>query len=280
MVIRKGVAYMDIWIAIILGIVEGLTEFIPVSSTGHMILVSHLLDVHTEPRIHSFEVVVQLGAILAITTIFWGRIRPMIFSRHINIFNSDFHHRFNWLHILLGMIPAGLIGVFLSHQIKDILFNNPISTVLAIVVGGCLLVIADIFRPRGAVANTLDEITYKQAFIVGIFQVCALWPGFSRSGSTISGGVLSGMSYKVATQYTFILALPMMVGASGKSIIDNWSLLTMGDLPFFAVGLIAAFVTSLLVIKFFINLIARIKLTPFAIYRFIIAIIFLFVIYR
>lgn len=264
----------DILVGIILGIVEGLTEFAPVSSTGHMIMTGDLLGVNLEHiRIKVFLVVVQLGSILAVAHIFWGRISSLLFTSKFNILKTGFHKNFNWLHILVGMIPACLVGAFFHNIIKDKLFT-PKGVVIALIVGGILLIIADVFRPRRASAETLDSITYKQAFIVGVFQVLALWPGFSRSGSTISAGVLSGMNYKIAAEYTFLLALPMMVAASTKDLYENWGVLTSNDLPLFIVGLVAAYLSSFVVVKFFLRIISQVKLIPFAIYRFIVATLF------
>jgi undecaprenyl-diphosphatase len=265
---------MEALIGLILGIIEGLTEFAPVSSTGHMILISHLLKIDHDSKIKTFEVVVQLGAILAVLVIFWRKLIP-VFTKNINFCNRNFHHRFNWLHILVGMIPAGIVGSIFYHFIKSYLFNYS-GVLISLVLGGVLLIVADLFKPYHETASTLDDITYKQAFIVGVFQVLALWPGFSRSGSTISGGVLNGMSYRAASEYTFILALPIMIAAAGKDIYDNWTILSSNDLPLFVTGLIAAFITSLIVIKYFLKLITRIKLIPFAIYRFVIAILFIY----
>lgn len=265
----------DIFIGILLGIVEGLTEFAPVSSTGHMILVADLLGIQGTQRIDVFEVVVQLGAILAVARIFWERITSLLFTSKFNILKKGFHNHFNWLHILIGMIPAVIVGGLFYSTIKAKLFTLN-GVLLALILGGILLIVADLFKPSRPTANELDDITYTQAFIVGVFQIFALWPGFSRSGSTIAGGVLCGMNYKIAAEYTFLLALPMMFAASVKDLYGSWGHLGAGDLPLFIAGLVAAYLSSVVVIKFFLRLVQKIKLTPFAVYRFVVATLFFF----
>lgn len=265
----------ELFVAIILGIVEGLTEFAPVSSTGHMMMAAKLMGVNLESKsIQLFLVVVQLGSILAVAHIFWNRIFSLLFTSKFNLLKRSFHTHFNWLHILIGMIPACLVGYSFHSWIKNTLFSDIKYVVLALLLGGLLLIIADLFRPSRASATTLDEMTYKQAFMVGMFQILALWPGFSRSGSTMSAGVLSGLSYKIAAEYTFLLALPMMVAASTKDLLEYGSILTRSELPWFLVGLITAYLSSLFVVKFFLKIISEVKFIPFAIYRFVIAILF------
>ncbi len=269
---------MDILIGFILGMVEGLTEFAPVSSTGHMILVGHLLGFEGTVRATTFEVVVQLGSILAVVVVFWKRLLSLVGLYQIETTSHPEEGRsgrnrknhLNGLHILLGMIPAVLVGGLLHDYIKKHLFS-PTTVLWALVAGGVLMILAEAFRKARPDTETLDQVTYKQAFIVGLFQCFALWSGFSRSGSTISGGLLVGMNHKTASEFTFILAVPMMVAATGKDLLDNWSYLSIADLPLFATGFITAFVVALLAIRYFLKLIANVKLTPFAIYRFILA---------
>jgi undecaprenyl-diphosphatase len=272
---------MDILIGLILGAVEGLTEFAPVSSTGHMILVGHLLGFEGTVRATTFEVVVQLGSILAAVVVFWKRLLSLVGLYKIEDEETgDFENgqrssgnRLNWLHILLGMIPAVIVGGLFHDYIKTHLFTA--ATVLsALVAGGILMIVAEAFRKARPTAKSLDQITYKQAFIVGLFQCLALWPGFSRSGSTISGGLLAGMNHKTASEFTFILAVPMMVAASAKDLMDNWQYLSIHDLPLFITGFITAFVVALLAIRYFLRLIENVKLTPFAIYRFVLAVLY------
>ena len=253
----------------ILGIVEGLTEFLPVSSTGHMIIVGHLLGFEGDTA-KTFEVVIQLGSILAVVVMFWRRLFGLI-GIH---FGHPPHEgvgkgRLSLIHILLGMVPAVVLGLVFHDFIKSLF--NPINVMYALVVGGVLLIIAELLKPKEPKALGLDDMTYRQAFFIGCFQCLALWPGFSRSGATISGGMLVGVSRYAASEFSFLLAVPMMMGATALDLYKSMSFLTMADLPMFAVGFVTAFVVALVAIKTFLHLIKRISFIPFAIYRFIVA---------
>lgn len=259
----------QLWVAAILGIVEGLTEFLPVSSTGHMIIVGHLLGFEGE-KAETFEVVIQLGSILAVVVMFWRRLFGLI---GIN-FGEVKHEgtgtgHLTLIHILLGMIPAVVIGLLLHDKIKTLF--NPVNVMYALVVGGVLLIAAELLKPKKPKAEGVDDITYRQAFIIGCFQCLALWPGFSRSGATISGGMLMGVSRYAASEFSFLLAVPMMMGATALDLYKSMGFLSIADLPMFAVGFVTAFIVALIAIKSFLHIIKRISFIPFAIYRFIIA---------
>ena len=256
-------------VAAILGVVEGLTEFLPVSSTGHIIIVGHLLGFEGDTA-KTFEVVIQLGSILAVVVMFWRRLFGLI-GIH---FGKTPHEgtgkgRLTLGHILLGMIPAVVLGLIFHDTIKSLF--NPINVMYALVVGGVLLIAAECLKPKEPRAPGLDDMTYRQAFMIGCFQCLALWPGFSRSGATISGGMLMGVSRYAASEFSFLLAVPMMMGATALDLYKSWGFLTSGDIPMFAVGFITAFVVALIAIKTFLQLIKRISFIPFAIYRFIVA---------
>ncbi len=256
-------------VAAILGIVEGLTEFLPVSSTGHMIIVGHLLGFEGDTA-KTFEVVIQLGSILAVVVMFWRRLFGLI-GIH---FGHPPHEglgkgRLSLIHILLGMVPAVVLGLVFHDFIKSLF--NPINVMYALVVGGVLLIAAELLKPKEPKALGLDDMTYRQAFFIGCFQCLALWPGFSRSGATISGGMLVGVSRYAASEFSFLLAVPMMIGATALDLYKSMGFLTMADLPMFAVGFVTAFVVALVAIKTFLHLIKRISFIPFAIYRFIVA---------
>lgn len=262
-------------IALILGCVEGLTEFAPVSSTGHLILAGNLLH-FTSDTAKTFEIVIQLGSILAVVVVFWKRLwslfglyRDTYTNRHLNL-----------LHIIIGMIPAVIVGLVLHDFIKNNLFS-PGTVIIGLVAGGILMIFADIkhrntvgSRYQNEESQTLDQLTYRQAFYIGLFQVLSLWPGFSRSGATISGGVLSGVNYKTSAEFSFIMAVPIMIAASGLDLFKSMSYLNASDLPLFIVGFVTAFIVAMLAIVFFLKLLSRVKLIPFAIYRFILAIVF------
>ncbi|MBP0724394.1 undecaprenyl-diphosphate phosphatase [Bacillus sp. RG28] len=257
----------DWLIGLIMGMVEGLTEFLPVSSTGHLILTADLIN-FGGPRSTVFEVVIQLGSILAVVVVFWKRLWSVV-----GIKTSGYKKtKLNLIHIIIGAIPAGLAGVVFHDFIKNVLFSSR-NVVIGLVAGGILLIVAERFAKEPKSTN-LDQISYTQAFLIGCFQVLALWPGFSRSGSTIAGGLLLGLNRKTAAEFTFILAVPMMIGASGVDLIKSWNVLSSSDLTLFITGFITAFIVALLAIVFFLKLLEKVKLTPFAIYRFIIAIVF------
>ncbi|TDT56696.1 undecaprenyl-diphosphatase [Enterobacter sp. AG5470] len=256
-------------VAAILGVVEGLTEFLPVSSTGHMIIVGHLLGFEGDTA-KTFEVVIQLGSILAVVVMFWRRLFGLI-GIH---FGHQPHEgtgtgRLTLGHILLGMVPAVVLGLVFHDTIKSLF--NPLTVTYALVVGGGLLIAAEVLKPKVPRAEGVDDITYRQAFMIGCFQCLALWPGFSRSGATISGGMLMGVSRYAASEFSFLLAVPMMMGATVLDLYKSMGFLTTGDIPMFAVGFITAFIVALIAIKTFLHVIKRISFIPFAIYRFIVA---------
>lgn len=268
---------MDLWqffVALILGLVEGLTEYAPVSSTGHMILVDdlwlHSKELFTAPVANTFKVVVQLGSILAVVILFRERFMNLLGLRRERAYNSFIQSRLSLKKVIVGLIPAGVLGVLFEDYIDEHLFSVE-TVMIGLVLGAILMIVADWIRPKYPQAETVDQVTYKQALGVGLIQCLALWPGFSRSGSTISGGVILGMSHRAASDFTFIMAVPIMLGASGISLLKNWQYMTMDVLPFFIVGFISAFIFALLFIRIFLNLINRIKLVPFAIYRIILA---------
>ncbi|GIP58255.1 undecaprenyl-diphosphatase [Paenibacillus woosongensis] len=269
---------MDIIKAIILGLVEGVTEFAPVSSTGHMIIVDDMW-LKTEQILSSkyaantFKVVIQLGSILAVLVVFKDRILNLLgLSRFSNQAVTAGGPRLKLGQVIVGLIPAGILGVLFEDYIDEYLFST--STVLiGLVLGAILMIAADKFGPKEPKIQTVDQMTYGHALVVGLIQCLSIWPGFSRSGSTISGGVLAGMSHRAAADFTFIMAVPIMCGASAISLYKNWEYMTLDALPFFIAGFISAFIFALLSIRFFLKLINRIKLMPFAIYRILLAVV-------
>jgi undecaprenyl-diphosphatase len=268
--------------AIILGLVEGLTEFAPVSSTGHMIIVDDMW-LKTEELLGSkyvantFKVVIQLGSILAVLVVFRNRFIDLLgLSRWMPKAKGEAARqsgpRLKLMQVIVGLIPAGILGVLFEDFIDEHLFSTA-TVLIGLVIGALLMIAADRFAPKRASVDTVDQITYKQALGIGLFQCLSIWPGFSRSGSTISGGVLLGLSHRAAADFTFIMAVPIMAGASLISLMKNLEYFTIDALPFFIVGFISAFVFALLAIRFFLKLIDRIKLVPFAVYRILLALV-------
>lgn len=255
-------------IAIILGAVEGLTEFAPVSSTGHLILVASLLH-FTGKTATAFEVIIQLGSIMAVVVLYWKRLWSL-FGLYRNEPKSGPHH-LNLLHIIIAGIPAGIFGILLKDFITSKLFN-PVSVLIALVVGGILMILAEKIAAHREGEGT-TQLSYGQAFVIGLFQVLSLWSGFSRSGSTMSGGLIAGVERKTAAEFSFILAVPMMIGASAVEVIKDLSYIK-ADLAFFVVGFIVAFIVAMLAIVTFMKVLKRHTLVPFAIYRFALAAVF------
>ncbi|WP_018751347.1 undecaprenyl-diphosphate phosphatase [Paenibacillus sanguinis] len=271
-------SFWEIMKAIILGLVEGLTEFAPVSSTGHMIIVDDMW-LQTEQLLASkyvantFKVVIQLGSILAVLVVFRNRFIDLLgLSRFMPGRRPSEGPRLKLMQVIVGLIPAGILGLLFEDFIDEHLFST-MTVLIGLVVGALLMIAADRYRPKRVYTETVDQISYKQALMIGLFQCISIWPGFSRSGSTISGGVLLGLSYRAAADFTFIMAVPIMAGASALSLMKNLQYFTPEVLPFFIFGFISAFVFALLSIRFFLKLIDRIKLFPFAVYRIVLAIL-------
>ena len=273
--------FIEILKAIILGLVEGLTEFAPVSSTGHMIIVDDLW-LQSEEFLGSkyvantFKVMIQLGSILASVIVFRDRFIDILGLNRL--FHKENKREpgtghFNLLHVIVGIIPAGILGVIFEDYIDEYLFSTE-TVAIGLILGSILMIYADLHtRKTQPTIVSLDQLTYKHAFTVGLIQCFSLWPGFSRSGATISGGVLTGLNHRVASDFTFIMAVPIMAGASLISLVKNLEYFTIDTLPFFIVGFISAFIFALISIRFFLKLINKIKLIPFAIYRIIVALL-------
>lgn len=252
------------WIAIIMGIMEGMTEFLPISSTGHLILVGHLLQFEGE-KAKTFEIIIQLGSILAVAVLYR--------QRYLSLFRKGSHDstesKLNLIHVFLGIMPAMIAGYLLHGVIKTYLFS-PYTVLIGLVIGGMFMIYAEKKRTK-ITSHTLDQLTYKQALSIGLFQCLAVYPGFSRSGSTISGGLLVGASYKTSAEFSFLIAVPMMVAASGYDLLKSYQYLSFDDIGFFAVGFFVAFAVALLAVVSFLKLLEKVKLSTFAYYRFILA---------
>ena len=255
---------MEILNAFILGIIEGLTEFLPVSSTGHMILGTTILNIDINEFWKSFLIIIQLGSILAVVFVFYQRL--------IEGFGI-------WLKLAVGFFPTGLIGLFVAKYLS-LLFNGWI-VVLMLILGGLILIIIELKHKNKAYKiNSLSQISLKQAFLIGIFQSLAMIPGTSRSGASIIGGLLLGFDRKIAAEFSFLLAIPTMIIATLYSFYKESELLSnIASLIPLIVGFITAFLVAVFVIKFFLKFISKFSFISFGIYRIILGILFFYLYY-
>lgn len=259
----------DPWTAAILGIVEGVTEYLPISSTGHLIVAGHLLG-FTGEKCATFEVFIQLGAILAVVVLYWDRVTGLIPRARVTLAADEGFSGVRGLALLgLTTLPA-LVAGFLAHgAIKEYLFS-PTTVAWALGVGGIGILLAERYKPAPRVVN-LDGLSPAQAFTIGLFQCLALWPGMSRSASTIIGGLFSGLDRKTAVEYSFLAAVPIMIAAITYDLYTARRLLEASDLGFFAMGFFVSFVSAAVAVKTFVALVQRWSLVPYACYRIAVA---------
>jgi undecaprenyl-diphosphatase len=253
--------------AAVLGLVEGLTEFLHISSSGHLVIASSLLGFEG-PRSATFGVVIQVGAMLAVLTLYWRRFFGLLCPQT----GTSFSGLHGILLLILTTLPGALLGLLLHGFIKTLF--TPVTVAAALVVGGVLMLVIE--KVMAECQNdmptaNLDQLTLKQAFGIGCFQCLALWPGFSRSASTIMGGMILGVRRETAAEYSFVAAVPIILGAAGYDLLKSLSLFTMEDIPFFLMGSGVAFFSAIVAMRTFIALLKHNTLKPFAIYRFIIA---------
>lgn len=269
--------------AVIYGIVEGITEWLPISSTGHLILVESLLPFEgtSEGFFDMFDVVIQLGAILAVVVLFWKQIWPFALTRRereqeggtgvMSYFKKDIWVL--WFKILVSCVPAAVIGI-LFDDVFDALFYNPTSVAIALIVFGvAFIVIENWNRGKRSKVTALSQITYQTAFFIGVFQlIAAVFPGTSRSGATIVGALLIGVSRTVAAEYTFFLAIPVMFGASLLKLVKFGFEFTTLDMTLLAVGTVVSFAVSLFVLRFLMGYIKKHDFKVFGWYRIVLGI--------
>lgn len=274
-----GLDFLFILKAIIIAIVEGLTEFIPVSSTGHMILASSIIGFN-DPKVFvdMFEVVIQLGAILAVVVLYWKKIKDSVIEFFTYIFTKGKKGKTGFqfgINVLIGCIPMGVIGIVFYRQIK--MLFNPKIVVAGLIVGGILLIIIEnkFRKNRKYSTKNIDLITPLQSLKVGVFQVLAVWPGMSRSASTIMGGWVAGLSTPIAAEFSFFLAVPAMIGSTAKDLFEfDFSMMNMTLWITLIVGFIVAFIVSLVVMEKFVAYLKKRPMRVFAVYRVGIGIIF------
>lgn len=245
--------------ALLLGVVEGLTEFLPVSSTGHLILLGDLLGFQGPPG-KTFEIVIQLGAILAVCVVYWQR----LWGAAVGALTND-RDMFFVRNILIGFLPAMVIGVLAYKHIRALL-DSPVVVAVALIVGGVLILVLERINKHPHF-HAVEEFPVPLSVKIGFFQCIAMIPGVSRSGATIMGALLMGVDRKAAAEFSFFLAIPTMLGATVYSLYKNWADLSFDNAGLIALGFVAAFIAALLVVRAAITFIVRHGFTPFAWYR-------------
>ena len=247
---------IEIFKAIILGIIEGITEWLPISSTGHMILVDEFLQLGMSDAFKEmFFVVIQLGAILAVVVLYWKKIFPFDFKEN-QVIKKDII--IMWIKIVIACIPAAIVGVLFDDKINSLFYNFQSVAIVLIVFGILFIVVENYNKGKNSIVKNINQLTYKMAMVIGLFQlVAAIFPGTSRSGATILGALLIGVSRDVAAEFTFFLAIPVMFGASLLKLIKFGIVFKSFELTVLLVGMLVAFIVSLLTIKFLVEYIKK-----------------------
>ena len=270
---------LDIIKAVLYGIVEGITEWLPVSSTGHMILLDEFVKMNvSEDFWNMFLVVIQLGAILAVVILYWNQIFPWDFSKE-----ARKEHRVNrkdvwmlWAKILVACIPAAIVGVLFDDWLDEHLYNGYVVATMLIIFGILFIIIENKNKGKEPVIKTLEEIDFKTALIIGVFQlIAAIFPGTSRSGSTIVGSLMIGVSRTAAAQFTFLLAIPVMFGASLLKLVKFGFSFSASEAAILVTGMLVAFIVSIIVIKFLMGYIRKHDFKVFGWYRIILGVVVL-----
>ncbi len=286
------------WLKVILlGIVEGITEWLPISSTGHLILVDEFVKLHqSEAFMEMFNVVIQLGAILAVVVLYWEKLWPFHTKKKANAANwfkkeptnkvtkigQNFCNNYCfmdkiilWLKIVLACVPAMVVGLPLDDWMEEHFHNATVVSLALIVYGIVFIIIENYNKKRTPRIDSLETLTFKDAFLIGVFQVLSLIPGTSRSGSTIIGGILLGTSRELAAEFTFFLAIPVMFGASFLKLLKFGLAFTGTELAVLIIGMVVAFAISILAIKFLMGYIKKHDFKVFGWYRIVLGIIVL-----
>lgn len=251
---------------IILSVVEGITEFLPISSTGHMILASDILKISQTTFVKDFEIIIQLGAILAIVFLYWKKI---------------FKGKGAWIRILIAFIPTGVIGFLLFKIIKSFLLGNTYITLVALLVGGALLIILElVYKEKEHHIGEIEKISYRNAFLIGTFQSLAVIPGVSRSAATIIAGLFLGTKRKAATEFSFLLAIPTMLAASALDLVKSNFSYSLNEYSILTVGFITAFIVAVITVKLFVKYVETHTFISFGIYRVVVAILFWLIIIK
>ena len=265
---------IEIFKAVILGVIEGITEWLPISSTGHMILVDQFLQLGMSDAFKEmFFVVIQLGAIMAVVVLYWKKIFPFSFKKKPFVQNDII---IMWIKIVIACVPAAIVGLFFDDKINELFYNFQTVATALIVFGILFIVIENHNKGKRPRVNNMNQLTYKMAIIIGLFQlIAAIFPGTSRSGATILGALLIGVSREVAAEFTFFLAIPVMFGASLLKLVKFGLAFTGFQVTILPVGMVVAFVVSILAIKFLVGYIKKNDFKVFGWYRIILGIILL-----
>lgn len=251
---------MGIFEAIILGIVEGIAEFLPISSTGHLILASNLLKIPQTESVKSFEISIQLGAILAVVFLY----------RKALLTNKEY-----WTRILSAFLPTAILGLLLYGFIKEFLLGSGIITILALFAGGVLLIVLEkIYQKKKPSFEKIEEISLKKAFLIGIFQSVSIIPGVSRSGATIIGGLFLGLKRETAAEFSFLLAVPTMLAATVFDLAKNSAAFTKDEYFLMVIGFAVAFITATFTIRYFLSYLRKHDFILFGVYRIVLAVLF------
>jgi len=254
---------MDLLTAAILGIVEGISEFLPISSTGHLILTSHLLGLKHTDFLKSFEIAIQVGAISSVIVLYW---RALLID--LNILKK----------VIVAFIPTGIMGLTLYKLIKQFLLGSSSVVLWSLFVGGILLIVFELWhREKEDAVADVSDISFRQALIIGCFQSIAMIPGVSRSAATIVGGLLLGLKRKVIVEFSFLLAVPTMLAATAYDLLKSGSQFSMDQAQFLAVGFITSFVVALVSIKFLLRYIQTHTFIAFGVYRIVLVLVWVLV---
>lgn len=268
--------FIEILKAVFIGIVQGITEWLPISSTGHMILADEFIKLNVSDAFKEmFFVVIQLGSILAVLVIYFHKLNPFS-PRKSTTERKDTYSL--WLKVIVAAVPAAIIGLLFDDKIDELFYNYIVVAITLIVYGILFILLENRNRNRTPKFNALPDLTYQAALMIGVFQVLALIPGTSRSGATILGAILIGASRFVAAEFSFFLALPVMLGASGLKLLKfamSGQSITGMEIAILATGMIVAFLVSVLAIKFLISFIKKHDFKPFGYYRIVLGIIVL-----
>lgn len=269
------IEFLEILKVIFLGIVEGITEWLPISSTGHMLLVDEFIQINASDEFKEmFFVVIQLGAILAVVMIFWNKMFPFQFQdKSQPIVKKDTFSL--WFKVVVACIPGAIVTILFDDFIEEHLHTPFVIALTLIIYGGAFIIIENWNKDRTAKIQTLSDITYQTAFIIGMFQVLSIIPGTSRSGSTIIGALLIGVSRVAAAEFTFFLAVPVMFGLSFLKLIKFGFSFTSEEAVILVVGMLVAFFVSVIVIKFLMSYIKKHDFKVFGWYRIILGVVVL-----